>query len=68
MKKMNWAAAILLAFLIPVVAVSAANATHPDNDDHQNNGMGTISFTQGTTISGTSDNDHDDQTAIVTVN
>src|SRR6266852_2189982 len=52
MKKRIWAAAIVLAFLIPVVAVSAANATHDDHDDHLNKGMGTITFTQGATISG----------------
>src|SRR5260370_18011388 len=52
MKKRMWAAGIVLAFLIPVVAVSAANATQPDNDDHLNKGMGTITFTQGATISG----------------
>jgi hypothetical protein len=67
MKKIIWAAAILLAFLIPVVAVSAASATHGDHDDHPNNGMGTISFTQGATVSSTTDHDHDDHTAIVTV-
>ncbi len=58
MKKRIWAIAILLAFLIPVVAVSAANATHPDNDDHQNRGMGTITFTQTAIISGPKMNDH----------
>jgi hypothetical protein len=59
MKKRIWAAAIVLAFLIPVVAVSAANATHADHDDHLNKGMGTITFTQGATISGpTVLNDH----------
>jgi hypothetical protein len=68
MKKIIWAAAILLAFLIPVVAVSAASATHADHDDHPNiNGMGTISFAQGATISAPTDHDHDDHTAIVTV-
>ncbi len=65
MKKSIWAAALVLAFLIPVVAVSAANATHPDNDDHQNRGTGTISFAQGATVSGPTD--HDDHTTIVTV-
>jgi hypothetical protein len=65
MKKIIWAAAILLAFLIPVVAVSAANATHADNDDHLNKGMGTISFAQGATVSGSTD--HDDHTTIITV-
>ena len=65
MKKSIWAAALVLAFLIPVVAVSAANATHPDNDDHQNRGTGTISFSQGATVSGPTD--HDDHTTIVTV-
>jgi hypothetical protein len=58
MKKRIWAIAILLAFLIPVVAVSAANATHPDNDDHQNRGMGTITFTQTAIISSPKMNDH----------
>src|SRR5712692_10524768 len=59
MKKRIWAAAIVLAFLIPVVAVSAANATHADHDHHLNKGMGTITFTQGATISGpTVLNDH----------
>ena len=60
MKKRIWAAAIVLAFLIPVVAVSAANATHPDHDDdHLNKGMGKITFIQGATISGpTVLNDH----------
>jgi hypothetical protein len=64
MKKSIWAAALVLAFLIPIVAVSAANATHPDNDDHQNRGTGTISFTQGATVSSETLNDH---TTIVTV-
>jgi hypothetical protein len=59
MKKGIWAIAILLAFLIPVVAVSAANATHADNDDHLNKGMGTVGFAQGATVSGpTVLNDH----------
>jgi hypothetical protein len=58
MKTRIWAMGILLAFLIPVVAVSAANATHPDNDDHQNRGMGTITFTQTAIISGPKMNDH----------
>jgi hypothetical protein len=65
MKKIIWAAAILLAFLIPVVAVSAASATHADHDDHQGNGMGTIGFAKGATVSGSSD--HDDRTTITTV-
>ena len=47
-----WAIAILLAFLIPVVAVTTAAATNADHDDHLNRGMGTITFTQGATISG----------------
>src|SRR6266700_5457436 len=47
-----WAVAILLAFLIPVVAVTTAAATNADHDDHLNRGMGTITFTQGATISG----------------
>jgi hypothetical protein len=59
MKKRIWAAAVLLAFLIPVIAVSAANATHADHDDHPNTGTGTITFTQGATISGPRDlNEH----------
>jgi len=58
MKKGIWAIAVLLAFLIPVVALSAANATHADNDDHLNKGMGMISFTQGATISSETLNDH----------
>src|SRR2546425_6432393 len=54
-----WAIAILLAFLIPVVAVSTAAATHGDHDDHLNRGMGMITFTQGAIISGpTVLNDH----------
>jgi hypothetical protein len=67
MKKIIWAAAILLAFLIPVVALSAASATHADHDDHPNNGMGTISFTQGATVSTITDHDHDDHTTVVKV-
>jgi hypothetical protein len=69
MKKIIWAAAILLAFLIPVVAVSASSATHADHDDHPSNGMGTISFSQGATVPSPTDHDHDndDQTATVTV-
>jgi len=47
-----WAIAILLAFLIPVVAVTTAAATNADHDDHLNRGMGTITFTQGATVSG----------------
>jgi hypothetical protein len=68
MKKSIWAAAILLAFLIPVVAVSAASATHADHDDHPINGMGTISFAQGARVSSSTDHDQDDHTTIVTVN
>src|SRR5437660_11820950 len=49
-----WAVAILLAFLLPVVAVTTAAATHADHDDHLNRGMGTITFTQGATVSGPS--------------
>jgi len=53
MKKSILAAALVLAFLIPVVAVSAAS------DDHQNRGTGTISFAQDATVSGpTVLNDH----------
>jgi hypothetical protein len=52
MKKSIWAVAILVAFLIPAVTVTAANATHTDHDDHLNKGTGNISFTQGATISG----------------
>ena len=54
-----WAIAILLAFLLPVVAVTTAAATHADHDDHLNRGMGTITFAQGATVSGpTVLNDH----------
>src|SRR3989475_9815602 len=60
-----WAIAILLAFLIPVVAVSTAAATQADHDDHLNRGMGMIPFEQGEIISGpTGLSDH---TTIVTV-
>ena len=60
-----WAIAILLAFLIPIVAVSTAAATQADHDDHLNRGMGMITFTQGAIISGpTVLSDH---TTIVTV-
>src|SRR6266702_1939448 len=60
-----WAIAILLAFLIPVVALSTAAATQADHDDHLNRGMGMITFTQGAIISGpTGLSDH---TTIVTV-
>jgi len=58
MKMRIWALTIVLAFLLPVVAVTAANATHTDNDDHLNRGMGTISFTQGATISSETLSDH----------
>src|SRR2546421_12828494 len=60
-----WAIAILLAFLIPVVAVSTAAATQADHDDHLNRGMGMITFTQGAIISGPTG--LGDQTTIVTV-
>jgi len=54
-----WAIVILLAFLLPAVAVTTAAATHADHDDHENRGTGTITFTQGATISGpTVLNDH----------
>ncbi|HYU87765.1 MAG TPA: hypothetical protein VEL52_03635, partial [Candidatus Bathyarchaeia archaeon] len=54
-----WAVAILLAFLIPVVGITTAAATNADHDDHLNRGMGTITFTQGATVSGpTVLNDH----------
>ena len=54
-----WAIAVLLAFLLPVVAVTTAAATHADHDDHLNRGMGTVTFTQGATVSGpTVLNDH----------
>ncbi len=59
MKKAIWAAAIVLALLVPVVAVSAASTNHTDHDDHLNRGMGTITFTQGATVSGPETlNDH----------
>ena len=60
-----WAIAVLLAFLLPVVAVTTAAATHADHDDHPNRGMGTITFTQGATISGPTV--RDDHTTIVKV-
>jgi hypothetical protein len=59
-----WAAAILLAFLIPIVAVTTANSTHEDHatpvdhstradhESHPNTGNGTITFTQSGTVSG----------------
>src|SRR5437870_13915028 len=47
-----WAVAILLAFLVPVVAVTTAAGNNADHDDHPNRGMGTITFTQGATVSG----------------
>ena len=54
-----WAIAVLLAFLLPVVAVTTAAATHADQDDHLNRGMGTLTFTQGATVSSpTVLNDH----------
>jgi len=60
-----WAIAILLVFLLPAIAVTTAAATHADQDDHLNRGMGTITFTQGATVSGpTVLNDH---TTILTV-
>lgn len=48
-----WIAVLMLIFLVPVVTISAVNAasTH-DNDDHDNLGKGTLSFSQGSTISG----------------
>src|SRR5690242_7358451 len=53
-----WAIAVL-AFLLPVIAVTTAAATHADHDDHLNRGMGTVTFTQGATVSGpTVLNDH----------
>jgi hypothetical protein len=60
-----WAIAVLLAFLLPVVAVTTAAATHADHDDHLNRGMGTITFTQGATVSGPTV--RDDHTTIVKV-
>src|SRR5437016_14543715 len=60
-----WAIAILLAFLIPVVAVTTAAATNADHDDHLNRGMGMVTFTQGAIISGPTD--LSDHTTIVTV-
>ncbi len=60
-----WAIAVLLAFLLPVVAVTTAAATHGDHDDHLNRGHGTITFTQGATVSGPTV--RDDHTTIVKV-
>ena len=60
-----WAIVVVLVFLLPAVAVTTAAATHTDHDDHLNRGMGTVTFTQGATVSGhTVLNDH---TTIVTV-
>jgi len=60
-----WAIAILLVFLLPAIAVTTAAATHTDQDDHLNRGMGTITFTRGATVSGPAVlNDH---TTILTV-
>ena len=47
-----WAIVAVLAFLLPAVAVTTAAATHADHDDHLKRGTGTITFTQGATISG----------------
>jgi hypothetical protein len=50
-----WAVVILLAFLVPVVAVTAANATrttHTTDKDHPSTGHGMITFTQTGTVSG----------------
>src|SRR4029077_4506983 len=56
------ASLILLAFLVPMAAVAAANSDH---ENHNNLGKGTITFTQTATISGPSiKNDH---VTIVTV-
>lgn len=60
-----WAIVVLLAFLLPVLAVTTAAATHADHDDHLNRGMGTVTFTKAATVSGPSV--RDDHTAIVTV-
>lgn len=60
-----WAIAVILAFLLPVVALSTAAATHADHDDHLNRGMGTVTFTQGATVSGPTT--RDDHTTIVRV-
>ena len=38
MKKRIWAAALLLVFLIPFVAVATATGTRSDHDDHVNEG------------------------------
>jgi hypothetical protein len=52
------AASILLAFLIPMIALTTANATHTtqathsDHENHPNIGKGTITFTQTAIISG----------------
>ncbi len=60
-----WAAGILLAFLIPVVAVTTANATHSTHGTHPGLEKGMITFTQTGTVSGpTKLNQH---TTIVTV-
>jgi hypothetical protein len=65
MKKRIWAVVIVLAFLLPAVAVTTAAATHADHDDHPNKGMGTITFTRGATVSGPTV--RDDHTTILKV-
>jgi hypothetical protein len=65
MKKRIWAVVIVLAFLLPAVAVTTAAATHADHDDHPNKGMGTITFTRGVTVSGPTV--RDDHTTILKV-
>lgn len=52
MKTRIWATAVLLAFLLPLIAVTTANGARPDHDDHLNRGTGMITFTQGATVSG----------------
>jgi len=62
-----WAALILLAFLIPLATVAAANSDH-DNDNHgtlSHLGKGTITFTQTATISGPTVKDDDATVATV---
>jgi len=47
-----WAAAIMLAFLLPVVVVTTVAANHETGENHLNRGSGTITFAQTAIVSG----------------
>lgn len=47
-----WTASLLLIFLAPAIAISAANATHSSHGNHPSTEKGTITFTQSGTVSG----------------